>query len=346
MNRPAQIRAFEAELEALAAEGVAPLTESQRAEIATHQAAVLARLSREAGVDITAAEEQLSLGMRLASFVGAVALSSAVFFLFYRFWGTIPTGGQVTLLVAAPLLLVAATHFLHRWEKTGYFATLAALTAFAAFVLDLSALGQIFNLPETANAFLAWGAFGIVLGLIYELRLPHLAGLIALGLWICSLPGTWRGESVGDALFRPEAIAITGGCYLLWAHLWRARMATWRSLDLRIAGMIGAFIALFALAVDGSKSWFDLDHDATRALYQSVGIGTAAATIWWGVRSGLRDLMNGGMIFLTVILLVKMFDSWWDDLPRWLFFLLIAGMAIGIMLLLRWVRARADRRPA
>ena len=335
MTRLDQVRAFKAELIQLAAEGIV-LDEGTLDRIRAHHGALLADQP----------DERLSLGMRLASFVGAVALSSAVFFLFYRFWGAIPTAGQVTILIAAPLLLVGATDALFRWEKTGYFATLAALTAFAAFVLDLSALGQIFNFPPTTNAFLAWGLFGIGLGLSYDLRLPHLAGLIALGAWLSSLPGTFLGESVGSALSRTEAITLTGGAFLLWSHLWRQRMASWRSLDLRIAAMIGGFSALFILAVDGSTSWLRLDRDAVRALYQSVGVGLAAATIWWGVRSGLRDLMNGGMIFLTVILLVKMFDAWWDDLPRWAFFLLIAGMAIGIMLLLRWVRGRAERRVA
>lgn len=335
MNRLEQVKAFKAELIQLAEEGIT-LPGELLDRIRAHHGALLAETP----------DERLSLGMRLASFVGAVALSSAVFFLFYRFWGAIPTAGQVTLLIVAPLLLVGATDALYRWEKTGYFATLAALTAFAAFILDLSALGEIFNLPPTPHAFLAWGLFGIVLGLTYDLRLPHLAGLIALGAWFSSLPGTIRGESVGHALWRAEAIALTGAAFLLWSHLWRHRMASWRALDMRIAAMIGGFTALFALAVDGSSSWLDLDRDALRALYQSVGIGAAAATIWWGVRSGLRDLINGGMIFLTVILLVKMIDNWWDDLPRWAFFLLIAGMAIGIMLLLRWVRGRADRGTA
>ncbi|MFN4839027.1 MAG: hypothetical protein ACK5MB_01495, partial [Phycisphaerales bacterium] len=48
-----------------------------------------------------------SLGMRVASFLGALALATSVFFLFFRVWGLVPTPLQVTILVATPLLMLA-----------------------------------------------------------------------------------------------------------------------------------------------------------------------------------------------------------------------------------------------
>jgi len=335
MSRLPQIQAFKAELIALAEEGIT-LDEATLGRICAHHEALLTG----------APDERLSLGMRIASLVGAVALSAAVFFLFYRFWGTIPTAGQVTLLIAVPPLLVAATHLLHGWEKSGYFATLAALTAFAAFVLDLTALGQLFNLPQTIHAFLAWGAFGLLLGVAYDLRLPHLAGAVCLGLWLAALPTTLRGEAASSALFVPEALTVVGLGYLAYAHFIGARIAPWRALDLRIVGMTGAFIALFTLSLGGETSRLPWDRDALEAMYQSIGLGVAAGTIWWGVRSGRKELVNGGMIFLTALLLVKATDWWWETLPRWVFFLVIAAMAIGILFLLKWVQGRAARRLA
>lgn len=349
MSRPAQIRAFNAEVEALAAEGVA-LDAGSKARIAAHHQELLARLSREEGVDVTTAEEKLSLGMRLASFVGAVALSAAVFFLFYRFWGALAVPSQVAILVAGPLLLVGVTHLLHQWERTGYFATLAALAAFAAFVLDLGALGTIFNLPETPHAFLAWGLFGILLGWNYRLRLPHFAGLICVALWVTSLPGWFHAEQVPDVFGRGEALILAGALFLAKPYLVRRFGPRWTQLpwpiDLRVVGMIALFLGTFILSVEGRQSWLPLDSDLIEGFYQAFGFLISGLIIAWGVRDGHTELANGGIIFLTVMCLVKATDWWWNWLPHWLFFLLLAGLAIGVMVALKRVRNLMMERTA
>lgn len=349
MSRPAQIRAFNAELEALRVEGV-ELDPATRARIVAHHDSLLTRLSRDEGVDVTTAEEKLSLGMRLASFVGAVALSAAVFFLFYRFWGSLAVLSQVAILVAGPLLLVGVTHRLHGWERTGYFATLAALAAFAAFVLDLGALGTIFNLPTTPHAFLAWGLFGILLGGNYRLRLPYFAGLISVALWLTALPGWFRAEELPDLFGRGEALILVGALFLAKPYLVRRFGAKWAQLpwpvDLRIVGMIALFLGTFILSVEGRQSWLPLDRDTIEGIYQFLGFAVSGGIIAWGVRDAHAELANGGMIFLTIMCLVKATDWWWDWLPHWLFFLLLAGFAIGVMVALKRVRKLMMERTA
>ncbi len=339
MSRADQIRTFHAELEALAAAGI-ELDGATRARITAHQAQFLA----------ADPDERLSLGMRLASFVGAVALSCAVFFLFYRFWGALTVASQVALLVAGPLLLIGVTHLLYRSERTGYFATLAALAAFAAFVLDLGALGTIFNLAPTPHAFLAWGLFGLILGWSYDLRLSHFAGLAALGLWITAVPGWLRAEELPDLFGRGEALIVAGALYLAVPAL--ARRSTFPKewvkwpVDLRIVGMIGLFIGLFILSVEGRQSWLPFDHDLIEGIYQGIGFLVAGVIIAWGVRDRYSELANGGMIFLTALCLLKATDWWWDWLPHWLFFLILAGFAIGVMVALKRVRTAMARRVA
>ena len=330
MTRPDQIMAFKAELIALAHEGIV-LDEATLARIRAHHGTLLA------GVP----DERLSLGMRLASFVGAVALSAAVFFLFYRFWGALTEVSQVGILVAGPLLLVGATDVLHRWERSGYFAALAALAAFAAFVLDLGALGHIFNLPPTPHAFLAWGLFGLLLGWSYELRLPHFAGLVCVGLWITALPGTFWGEELPDLFGRGEALLLAGA--LILALPWKVPSVKWHT-DHRIVGMIGLFLGLFILSVVGHQSWLPWDHDVVEGLYQVIGFAVAAAVIAWGVRDRHPEVANGGMIFLTILCLVKAVDWFWDWMPRWIFFLVLAGFAIGVMMALKRVRTAVAAR--
>ncbi|HET7042140.1 MAG TPA: DUF2157 domain-containing protein [Gemmatimonadales bacterium] len=331
MDRPAQIRAFTAELKALGEEGIA-LDEGTLARIRAHHEGLL----------VGTPDDRLSLGMRLASFVGAVALSCAVFFLFYRFWGDLAVPAQVATLVLAPLALIALTHLLHRWEASAYFATLAALAAVAAFILDLGVLGTIFNLPPTPHAFLAWGLFGTLLGWSYGLRLPHFAGLVCLGLWLTACPGWFRAEELPDLFGRGEALIVAGGLFL-GAPVLTARLALpsgWMRwpVDHRIVGMIGLFLGLFILSVAGRQSWLPLDHDTIEGLYQFLGFVAGGGIVAWGVRDRHTELANGGMIFLTALCLLKATDWWWDWLPHWLFFLLLAGFAIGVMVALRRVR--------
>ena len=332
MTRLDQIMAFKAELMALAEEGVT-LDEATLGRIRAHHEALLAGTP----------DDRLSVGMRLASLVGAVALSCAVFFLFYRFWGALSVGQQVAILLAGPLLLVGVTHWLHRWERSGYFATLAALAAVAAFVLELGTFGQIFNLPPTPHALLAYGLFGILLGWSYELRLPHFAGLVAMGLWITALPGTLQHELLPQLFARGEGLVIAGALLLLLPRI--DPRVKWH-VDHRIVGMVGLFLGLFILSVSGGQSWLPWDHHTIENLYQLVGFVVAGALIAWGVRQRMAHLANGGMIFLTLLCLVKAVDWWWDWMPRWLFFLVLAGFAIAVMVGLKRIRTATTRGAA
>src|SRR5512145_2247922 len=78
-RRVHRIRAFRAELEALNAAGVAPLTQAQSEEIVRYHDALLQQLALEHDVDRTDAAGQLSRGMQIAAFIAAVALTAAVY---------------------------------------------------------------------------------------------------------------------------------------------------------------------------------------------------------------------------------------------------------------------------
>ena len=174
--RADQIRAFQEELAQLESELGAVLDAGQRATISAHHDALLADFARTFDVSTTESDRQLALGLRLTSFLGALALCTAVVLFVQRFWGGLTTGVQVGLLGLATALALGLTEFAARREKTLYFAGLAALVAFAAFVTDVSMLGQIFNLVPSHQAFLLWAAFAGALAYGYGLRLLLLAG--------------------------------------------------------------------------------------------------------------------------------------------------------------------------
>src|SRR5919106_409918 len=85
--RTDQIRAFQAELRALEEAGITALTPAQRAAVGTYHDQLLTRLAVDFDVDASEEAGQLSRGMQLASFFGALALTAAIYSLVSRFWG-------------------------------------------------------------------------------------------------------------------------------------------------------------------------------------------------------------------------------------------------------------------
>ena len=77
-QRADEIRIFEAELKRLQQDGVVTLTEEQRRAIAQHHATLLAQYAQAFDIDRDVKAKQLSLGMRIASFLGALALAQRV----------------------------------------------------------------------------------------------------------------------------------------------------------------------------------------------------------------------------------------------------------------------------
>ena len=193
-RRVDQIAAFRAELGRLEADAVLTLSPDESRAIQVHHDDLLARFARQFDVDRTSAEKQMSLGMRVASLLGALALSAAVFLFFYRFWGALSVPLQVALLVAAPIVAGMGVELAARREKTRYFASLLALVAFASFVLDLSVLATIFNLPPSPGGFLVWGVFAFVFAYGYRLRLLLLLGIGCVVILARRQPGRAHGR--------------------------------------------------------------------------------------------------------------------------------------------------------
>src|SRR5262245_37053009 len=192
-RRADEIRSFERELQRLQSEGVLTLSDAQRSGVREHHRKLLADYAREFDIDRDVQAKQLSLGMRIASLIGALALAASVFFLFYQYWGLFPTAAQVAILVSAALGMFLATTWIQRKEGTGYFTKLAAMLAFVCFVLNISMLGQIFDITPSDRAFIAWAAFALLLAYSCDLRLLLGAGIVCLIAFISARTGTFGG---------------------------------------------------------------------------------------------------------------------------------------------------------
>ena len=107
-QRADQIGLFQAELEKLEQENIVSLEDSQRLSIADYHDNLMEQLSSMFDIDLSKREKQLSLGMKIASFLGAIGLAASLFFLFYQYWGRFAPSIQVVILLTAPLTGLAA----------------------------------------------------------------------------------------------------------------------------------------------------------------------------------------------------------------------------------------------
>jgi uncharacterized membrane protein len=334
-----EIRNFERELRALESEGVLALGEAQRAAVSQHHGRLLARYAREFDIDRDLEAKQMSLGMRIASLFGALALAASVFFLFYQFWGRFSTASQVSILLVAAAGAFVATWWIQGRDASGYFAKLAAMVAFACFVLNIVMLGSIFNITPSDKAFIVWAAFGFLLAYACDLRLLLGAGILCLIGFIAARTGTisgmyWLHFGERPENFFPAAVLL----FALPSLVRHPRYPDFPAVY-RILALLALFLPVIVLANWGEVSYLPFSDGAIEVIYQIFGFAGTAAAIWLGVRKQWRHVVNTGVTLFIVLLYTKFFDWWWEAMPKYLFFLVLGLTAVLFLVTLRRLRS-------
>ena len=337
-QRVDDIRVFRDELSRVEAEGVLRLDDAQRSALRTHHDALLAALQAGFDVDRNARAKQLSLGMRIASFIGALALAASVFFLFYNFWGYLSTPVQVVTVTGVALATFLLTIAVARRDGSGYFTKLAAMVAFACFVLNIAMLGEIFDITPSDKALLPWAAYAFVLAYAFELRLLQAAGILCLIAFIAARAGTWSGcywiyFGERPENFFPAAVAI----FLVPQFVDQARFPGFAA-TYRVFGMLALFLPMLVLANWGSASYLELDRDVVQGLYQTLGFAGTAALVWLGTRRDWKEVSNTGVTLFVIFLYTKFFDWWWDWMPKYVFFLVLGLAALLLLIVFKRLR--------
>lgn len=339
-RRADEIRTFRDELARLENEGVLRLTAEQRLAVATHHGRLMCDYAAAFDIDRDTRAQQLSLGMRVASFLGALALAASIFFLFYQFWGEFGETAQVAILLAASLGSLGLTVAIQGRDASGYFTKLAAMVAFACFVLNLVMLGQIFNITPTDKALLPWAALAFLLAYACDLRLLLAAGICCVIAYVSARVGEWGGLYWLDAGRRPEnyfpVALLLFGTPLAIAH---RRFAGFDPVY-RVFGLLCLLVPMLVLSHWGDGSYLELDRKLIEGGYQTAGFVASGLVIWLGARRHWSDTVNTGIAFFVIFLYSKLYDWWWEIMPKWLFFLVVALSAILILLVLRRLRGR------
>lgn len=337
-QRADQIRAFQKELGILSEDKILQLSTTQQQAIAAYHDKLLADYHRAFDVDADVRAKQLSLGMRIASFLGALALAASVFFLFYQFWGMLATPVQVIILITAPLITFIGTLYIRTREKTGYFAKLLGLVCFATFVLNISMLGQIFNITPSDNAFVIWAALAMLIAYTCDVRLLLVAGILCISGFIAARTGSWSGIYWLHFGERPENF-FPAALILFFIPQWIDHSRYWGFAAIyRVFALLLLFLPMLVLANWGEISYLRWDPDMVEGMYEVLGFVLSAAVIWYGVHRHWNELINTGNSFFVIFLYTKFFDWWWEIMPKYLFFLIIALTAILFLFIFKRLR--------
>jgi len=341
-QRADQVQAFQLELRRLEDEEVLSLSTEQHQSVQSYHDQLLSTYSQSHDIDRDHRGKQLSLAMRIASFLGALALAASVFFLFYQFWGNFSTSVQLVILILSPVLLLLVTLKIAEREQTGYFTKLAALVSFACFVLNISMLGQIFNITPSDKALIVWGAFAFLLAYSCDVRLLLAAGILCVIAFLSARTGTWHGGYWVNFGERPENF-FPAAIALFVFPLLVSHQRFWGFAPIyRVFALLTAFIPILILSNWAAVSYLEFDRDIIEGGYQLLGFVLAAFAIWLGIRRHWNDVVNTGNVFFVIYLYTKMFDWWWEIMPKYLFFLVMGLTAILFLFIFKRLRRKGE----
>ena len=337
-KRVDRIRAFHGELDELAREGGLVLSPEQRTGMEAHLARVLQDLASHFDVDINESQKQISLGMRIISSLGGLALCAAVFFFFYRFWGGLSTPMQVAVLTAIPVAGLVAMEWAARRERILHYTSLIGLVVLAAFALDLIEFGNIFNIIPSPNGFLAWSLLAFVLAYAYRLRLPLAGGLVALAIYVAARITVAAGYYwAADQM--PENYLAVGVAIVAFPFAVRHKRLADFVMVYQAVGLLMVFLSLLLLG-NANLSWVPITGKAVQGTYQVAGFIAAGAAIWLGIRNRLPWSVNLGSAFFAIYIFNRMFSWWWDWMPKYIFFLILGAIAVALLAIFRRIRSR------
>jgi hypothetical protein len=345
-RRADEIRIFRKELDRLEGEGVLLLSDVQRASLSSHHDGLLARFAQSYDIDRDMRAKQMSWGMRIASFLGALALAASVFFLFYQFWGLFTEAAQVAILIGASLGMFALTVWIQGRDASGYFTKLAAMVAFACFVLNVAMLGQIFNITPSDKALLPWATLALLLAYACDLRLLLAAGIICIIAYTAARFGTWSGMYWIYFGERPENFFPVSLLLFFIPQLVSHRSREDFAPVYRVFAILAALLPVLILSNWGAISYLTWPVIRIEYFYQIIGFVLSAALVWLGLRRQWGEVVNTGVTFFVIFLYTKFYDWWWELFPKYLFFLVVGLTAVLFLFILKRLRQTAQKRPA
>ncbi|MBE7635883.1 DUF2157 domain-containing protein [Sneathiella sp. P13V-1] len=337
-RRAEQILSFQQEMEILKSEQVLRLSETDRSAVSNYHEELLDHLSATFDTDRTKGQANLSIGMQIASTLGAIAFSFALFLVFENFWDDLGIYIQLGLASLLPFIGLGLTIAVDRIFKTPYYTGLSVIVAIACLVGNILILGHYFNLPDSPNAFLLWGVYGVILSLRYQLAFPFFLSVLSIftfiGGYITEVLGYNWSHTIYGELYLAPALIIAAACYLyLPARRYHLTPV------LFLTAFLVAAVSLLQLSLAGRYSFFTIDRDFVEFFYTLLALGFGGISIAISLKEDWSFSKYAAIGFLILVLLTKYYDWAWDVLPEYVFFLILGIFSIAIIIVLRKTRA-------
>jgi hypothetical protein len=333
-----QIHAFQQEMGELESDSVLAISSEQASKVQGYHTQLLQTLAATYDVDTSVQSKQLTLGMKIASLFGALTMAVSIFFLFYQFWGYLSTSVQVCILIIAPVSLFLLSLHLAQKESSAYFSKIAALVSLSSFVLNLTMLGQIFNITPSPNAFAVWACFSFLLAYACNARLLLFFGIVSISGFIAMRIGSWSGMywiSFGE---RPENFFIPSLIIFMLPQLINhIRFANFEVIY-RVMAMILMFIPILILSNWGEISYLSWSANVIEGFYQLIGFALSGAAIWLGIKRHWSEVTQTGNVFFILFVYTKFFDWWWDWMPKFVFFFILGLSALLALIIFKRIR--------
>jgi hypothetical protein len=337
-ERARQILRWRDEQAALHQEGVVAADDPTLLAIHRHHDALLAGFAADREVDLSREEERLSAGMRLATLLGAAALSIAWAMLASSLWNDLGPVAKLAMVWVPALALLPATGFAALREPSGYIANIVGTVGTIAMAVAGFATFDLYQVDSPRLPFLLFGAYGLFVAYRFRLVLPLLVGIVGVGALAWSLEALLLRSPVNDTFEHLEPLVLVGFAAYLVGTVRRSDPPAF-SLAWRLMGVVAMVFPLLLLGITTDGSWLRSGENS-ELLYQLVGLIVFVAMVWLGLRRDDVILARAGATALVLFLFLRMVDWFWDAIPDWLFFLMMGGMAFGVLLVLRSVRER------
>ena len=164
------------------------------------------------------------------------------------------------------------------------------------------------------------------------------AGLVSLLVFVCAFPAALAGLDWTSAVLRPEPVILGGAAILALSQARPQRSRPGFSPTFRLVGALAIFLPLLIVSGWGEFSYLPWPPASVEAIYDGLGFLLPAAGIWLGIRRRWPETVNTSAAFVVIFTYAKCFEWAWDWMPRYLFFLLLAAIALALLFLLRRLR--------
>ncbi len=106
----------------------------------------------------------------------------------------------------------------------------------------------------------------------------------------------------------------------------------------RVMAMLIVFLPVLILSNWGRISYLSFSTDMIEGFYQLVGFALSVIAIWQGIKRNWREVTNTGNVFFILFLYTKLFDWWWDWMPKYIFFFVLGLTALLALIVFKRVR--------